>query len=105
MCCRSAPWVSLAIVIVLAVLTFVPTRYLYPSQPGRFNRLATILGIPWAILCRLDDLEPARGGDSKIDATPMFLAWISLVYPVFYLGVSWAISVKHWRKQGVAEAL
>ena len=40
-------WVSLAIVVVLALLTFVPSRYLYPSLPGKFNRFMSILGIPW----------------------------------------------------------
>ena len=44
------PWPSLAVVIVLAILTFVPTRHLYPSQPGTINRLAILLGIPWTIL-------------------------------------------------------
>src|SRR5262249_16725874 len=42
-------WGSLAVVVVLALLTFVPTRHLYPSLPGRLNRWATLLGIPWAI--------------------------------------------------------
>ena len=44
------PWPSLAVVVVLAILTFVPTRHLYPSQPGRINRMATVLGVPWTIL-------------------------------------------------------
>ena len=44
------PWPSLAVVVVLAILTFVPTRHLYPSQPGRLNRIATLLGIPWTFL-------------------------------------------------------
>ena len=39
-----SPWTRLAIVVVLAVLTFVPSKYLYPSQPGRLNLVATILG-------------------------------------------------------------
>ena len=44
------PWPSLAVVVVLAILTFVPTRHLYPSQPGRLNRVATLLGVPWTVL-------------------------------------------------------
>ena len=42
-------WASLAVIVVLAILTFVPSKYLYPSQPGRFNQAATILGILWTV--------------------------------------------------------
>src|SRR5271168_936609 len=41
-------WASLAIVIVLALLTFVPIRHLYPTQPGLLNRVTMIAGVLWA---------------------------------------------------------
>ena len=43
-------WPSLAIVIVLALLTFVPIRHLYPSQPGLLNRVSMIAGVVWTPL-------------------------------------------------------
>ena len=92
-------WVSLAVVVVLAILTFVPTRHLYPSQPGRLNRVATLLGIPWTFLFVWLIWRLPRDGQSALDATTRCVAWISLLYPVFYLGVSWVISVAHWRKR------
>jgi phosphatidylcholine synthase len=92
-----ARWVSLAIVVVLALLTFVPARHLYPSQPGRLNRVATLLGIPWTFLFVWVIWRLPSGGQTQLDLTTMRLAWISLVYPLFYLGVSWWISVVHWR--------
>jgi phosphatidylcholine synthase len=93
------PWPSLAVIIVLAILTFVPTRHLYPSQPGRLNRIATLLGIPWTFLFLWLIWQLPRGGSASLDSTTLLWAWISLSYPLFYLGVSWAISVAHWRKR------
>jgi phosphatidylcholine synthase len=92
-------WASLAIVVVLALLTFVPARHLYPSQAGRLNRLATMLGIPWTFLFVWVIWRLPAGGQTGLDETTLSLAWISLVYPVFYLGVSWWISVVHWRNK------
>ena len=89
---------SLAILSVLAALTFVPTRYLYPSLPGKFNRIMTVLSIPWTIaLVWIIWALP----DSASDRSPTFLqvAWLSLIYPVLYLGASWVISIRYWMKK------
>lgn len=90
-------WVSLGIVVVLALLTFVPSRYLYPSLPGKFNRLMSILGIPWTVslfwvIATLPDSPSQR------EPSTLMVAWVSLIYPVLYLGASWAISVAYWQK-------
>jgi phosphatidylcholine synthase len=90
-------WSKLSILVVLALLTFVPVRHLYPSQAGRLNRVATMLGIPWAVVFVWVIWRLPRGGQTELDETTLRLAWISLVYPVFYLGVSWWISVARWR--------
>lgn len=92
-------WSSLVIVIVLAILTFVPSRYLYPSQPGRLNRVATLLGVPWTFLFVWVMWKLPHAGETALDQTTLRWAWISLVYPLFYLGASWTISVAHWRKR------
>ena len=92
-------WASLAIVITLAILTFVPSKYLYPSLPGKFNRFMSILGIPWTIaLVWIIFHLPASSG-STLDPTTLKVAWASLSYPVLYLGASWFISVMHWIKR------
>jgi phosphatidylcholine synthase len=96
-------WLSLAIVIVLALLTFVPVRHLYPSsQAGRINRVAILLGIPWAIVFVWVIWKLPHGGATQLEESTLWLAWISLVYPLFYLGVSWWISVIHWRNRARA---
>jgi phosphatidylcholine synthase len=92
-------WASLAVVVVLAVLTFVPTRHLYPSQPGLLNRVSMIAGALWTpLVCWLIWKLPS-GSESRVSDSVWQLAIISLVYPLYYLGVSWAISLAHWRKQ------
>jgi phosphatidylcholine synthase len=91
-------WFSLGIVIGFSLLTFVPSRYLYPSQKGRLNLVTNILGGLWAmllawILYRLP-IEPSASDDS--------IRWLivaSLLFPIYYLVVSWTISVRMWLRQ------
>jgi phosphatidylcholine synthase len=94
-----SPWVSLAVVVVLAILTFVPTRHLYPSQPGKLNQLTTILGIVWTPVLAWIIWSLPTGSQTRPSDFTLWLAYLSLAYPLFYLGVSWAISVIHWRKR------
>ena len=47
------PQAALWILLILAFLTFVPVKHLYPSQPGRLNRFATLTGIVWGVLVGL----------------------------------------------------
>jgi phosphatidylcholine synthase len=95
-------WAALAIVSVLAILTFVPTRHLYPSaQPGLLNRLSTLLGIIWGVMIgAIVWMLPTSDGAPRASSTQL-LAYVSLFYPAFYLSASWVISVRHWRDQFV----
>ncbi len=89
--------------VVLGLLTFVPSRYLYPSQPGLLNRVSNVLGGVWAILisCVLwqmpvvghTPLERAASGST------FTLMLISLAYPVYYFGASWLITIRHVLKR------
>jgi phosphatidylcholine synthase len=92
-------WVSLATVIVLALLTFVPIRHLYPSQPGLLNRVSMIAGALWTPLVGWLIWKLPGGAEPRLSGTTFQLALLSFLYPLYYLGVSWAISVIHWRKQ------
>jgi phosphatidylcholine synthase len=95
-------WPALLILLVLAALTFVPTRHLYPSaQAGALNRLTTILGLVWApMVGAVIWLLPTS--DSATSGLPArTLAYFSLFYPAFYLGLSWAISLRHWGRQAL----
>jgi phosphatidylcholine synthase len=91
-------WLSVTVVVGLALLTFVPTRYLYPSQKGRLNLLTNVFGVAWAVMlaCVLYRL-PLDG--SEADETTRWLIVISLLFPLYYMVVSWAVSVRLWRRR------
>ena len=83
--------VSLALIISLSVLTFIPWRYLYPSQSAPFSRLTNLLAAVWfalllTILARWPD-------DSRL------LVLLSLAFPVYYMLMSWALTFRR-RKAG-----
>jgi phosphatidylcholine synthase len=81
-------WVGLALVVVLALLTFVPARYLYPSMRGRLNFWTNVLAVPWTVLLALSLWLGASD-----ERTGEVLALASLYFPAWYLAVSWAISL------------
>ena len=74
------PIANAAILLALAVLVFVPIRYLYPSRGGGLPLLTNALGLLWGVallaaIWRLPDVSP-----------PLVLA--SLIFPAYYLGLS-----------------
>lgn len=78
--------VSLTLIISLSVLTFIPWRYLYPSQSAPFSRLTNLLAAVWfalllMILARWPD-------DSRL------LVLLSLAFPVYYMLMSWALTFR-----------
>ncbi len=87
-------WLIIGVLVALALLTFVPSRYLYPSQKGRLNRATSVFGALWGgllawVLYRLPSKPPAD------DATRWAILG-SLLFPAYYLVVSWAVSVRLW---------
>ncbi len=80
---------AVGLILGLAVLTFVPSRYAYPTQPGRYNRLMLLLSIPWTLLFAT---ALALDWDEELSRT---LVLASVWYPALYLGSAWAMSV--WR--------
>jgi phosphatidylcholine synthase len=93
---------SLAVVIALALLTFVPSRYLYPTMGGRLNRLTNMVGAPWlgllaAILWLLPP-EP-RSFDGSLTEPVRLLALMSLYFPIWYMIASWVVTGRRWRRR------
>ncbi len=82
------PRLSLAIVLTLAVLTFVPLRYFYPTQPGLWNRAACILAAVWGVQLIVILALP--------DAARRAWLLASLPVPIGYLALSWWLN---WRKR------
>jgi phosphatidylcholine synthase len=87
-------WLSLGMVIGPALLTFVPSRYLYPSQKGRLNGWTNALAVPWVILLAITLWSLGQDGQAR------GLAVVSLYFPIYYLVVSWGISLSSgWRNR------
>jgi phosphatidylcholine synthase len=87
---RLPAWLALALIILPAILTFIPTRYLYPSQRGPFSLLTIILGSIWTVLLLLILWRWPKGTSS-----PLIL--ISFIFPIYYMVISWALTLSRWR--------
>jgi phosphatidylcholine synthase len=75
-----APALNALIVLVFAILVFVPMRYVYPSRTQTLRGLTNLLGVAWGVLTiwivwRL----PTKDG---------LLTALSLVYPAYYMVLS-----------------
>ncbi len=93
-------WLSLSIVIVLSLLTFVPSRYLYPTQGGRLNRITNLLCALWVVLlCLVLWLLPAEPlSSSSPSSQPARLpALVSMFFPAYYMAASWIVTWRMWR--------
>jgi phosphatidylcholine synthase len=88
-------WFSVGLLVTFSLLTFVPTRYLYPNQRGRLNRVTTLLAIAWTGLLVWILVELPDGSDPKT----RLLAVLSLFFPVYYFVASWVVSVRLWRRR------
>jgi len=94
-------WFSIGVLLGFSLLTFVPTRYVYASQGGRLNRLTIMLAGVWAglvvwILYRWPPPAPASVSDGDLFRG---LILVSLLFPVYYMAASWAVSWRLWRRR------
>lgn len=83
--------VAVILVLIPTVLSFIPTRYLYPSKGEAFWRTAWVLGAAWfaLVLWLLMQTTP-----------PQSLVLVSLIFPLWYLATSFYVE---WRaRQGGA---
>ncbi len=84
-------WFALLTIIVLALLTFVPSLYLYTTHGGRFSTFTNLFGTVWAVT-GIVLLVQWR-------AAPSWLAWASLSFPVYYFVCSWLITIRYWSER------
>ena len=82
---------ALAVILGLSVLTFVPTRYLYPSRAGRWALPINLFGMVW--LVSLLAILWMWG------SSPRWLVVGSLAFPAYYMLASWAVSFTLWRSR------
>jgi phosphatidylcholine synthase len=86
---RMPRWVNAFLVILLAVLVFVPIKYLYPSRNPILRRWTVALGSLWTILIvwiiySLPD--PNR-----------WLVVSSLFFPLYYVALSFWLELRSWQ--------
>lgn len=86
-------WLAVATIIVFAVLTIIPTRYLYPSKNEVFWRLTWALGAVWFMMVMVLLLQ---------DVPARWLVLVSLYYPLYYMVLSFVIDYRVRRGLPVA---
>jgi phosphatidylcholine synthase len=89
---RLPGWFAVVVLVGLALLTFVPARYLYPTQRGPLNRVTNLLGGVWTVL--LVVILWKLPADPAADPTTQALALASLFFPIYYLAASWVITLR-----------
>ncbi|MBI3838154.1 MAG: CDP-alcohol phosphatidyltransferase family protein [Planctomycetia bacterium] len=94
-------WIAASLIFALALLTFVPSYYMYPSRGAMLSRLTNFLGGVWVVLLvwilwslGVKDRSP----DPSAPAQDYSLTLVSLFYPVYYMIVSWGISIERWKR-------
>ena len=85
---RPPVWFTLTLIVTFALLTFVPSLYLYTSRRGRFSRLTNLLCLCWGFLGALIIAGAFQ------DPKPFI--WASLIFPIYYFVMSWAITLERW---------
>ena len=79
--------ISIPVIVVLSVLTFVPTPYLYATRGGPFARLINVGAAIWFVMLGLILFGPAQ----------RTLAVVSLIYPFIYTVLSAVVAVRRRR--------
>lgn len=79
-------WIGGSIVLFLALMTFFPTRYISMNQTPYLKRLNVCLFLIWLVLFLM--LVP------NFESPPLLLVYLSLFYPLFYLGASFYLHFK-----------
>lgn len=88
---RLPVWLSLTLIVLLSLLTFVPSLYLYTSHKGRFSRLTNWLLGGWAVLLVLIVSEVFADSHRL-----KLLVWASLAFPIYYFALSWMLTLQRW---------
>jgi len=81
---QPGPYMAVAMVVVPAILTFIPTRYLYPSHFNFLWKTTWALGLIWGVLVLylLAQPEPSRE-----------LVLASLFFPIYYMLASFYLEL------------
>jgi phosphatidylcholine synthase len=79
---RPSPWLAVAIVAVLAVLTFAPIRFVHPFRVRRWRPVTLTVLMVWAVLglaAILQDLDPGFWVTAGLLAVAVYIVGLGLV--------------------------
>ena len=79
-------WVSVTLIVTLAVLTFIPTPYLYATRGGPFSRPLNVCAAIWFVSLGLVLFGPEEHRRT--------VGIVSLGYPVMYFALSAFVTLK-----------
>ncbi len=79
-----SPTLNAIVLLALAVLVFVPIRYVYPSRTPTLQKLTLAFSAVWSLQVVLLILW--------LDAVPAWLFWSSLAFPAYYTALSFWLS-------------
>lgn len=76
-----SPWTGTALVLLFSAAIFVPVKYVYPSKVKVLWKTTNGVGMLWAGVLIACILWPEALDEPRV-------AWWTLVYPVYYFGLS-----------------
>ncbi len=87
-----SPGVSISsmVIILFSILTFVPIKYFYPSQPSAYRKQMIVLSSLWAVLLFCSLFIRQEGLQTT-------LVLISAIFPAYYLSLSWWLDYRSRR--------
>ncbi len=91
---RTGPYVVLAAILVLSVLSVLPLRFVYPSKAPRWRRTFVAGAVIWMVVCLV---MLAMYPD-----VPAWLVWVSFIYPALYVALSTYLDVSVRRRSDAA---
>lgn len=80
---QTGSWVNFAVILFCTIMVFVPTKYAYPSRMSRFQKLTLALTVLWAAA-----MLTALWQHPNLT----WLAWVSVLYVVYYIAISLYLS-------------
>lgn len=75
-----------AILLIFAITTFAPVKFIYPSRTPHFRLLTLLLGIIYSIQLLLMII--------LFDNSPAFLIYSSFIFPLYYFTMSFYLNIK-----------
>ncbi len=87
----TGPWVNFSVLVVCAILVFIPINYIYPSRTRTFQKTTLVLFTVWIALFLV--------GMFLYPTIPPWLMPLSLFYIVYYVGMSLFLQVRTLTKR------